>query len=161
MNTIKTNPTILAVPRVKFFQTLEVLTDEQKEMSAFISINGPDPLFVEFEPDSDNYLNLRFSDVDVNAEPLPGITEFTDEMAVKVSNFVQENRTKKMFMIHCLTDMRRSGAIAEAIANYLKVPLTEIVTGNLSDFCDLEINESIKNLLSKYLSKKSSKKNKT
>lgn len=116
---------IYALPRTKFSQLLDVLTDEEKQQSAFISINETDPLFVEFQPTSDNYLNLRFDDVDETTT-----SSFTEEMASNIWQFTQKNADKKAFFIHCTMGKCRSGAIAEVLSDHFKVPYEEFKYDN-------------------------------
>lgn len=129
---------IFALPRTKFYQLLDVLTDEEKRQSAFISINETDPMFVEFQPTSDNYLNLRFDDVDETTT-----SSFTEEMASKIWQFTQKNAEKKAFFIHCTMGKCRSGAVAEVLSDYFKVPYEEFKRDNPQ----VQPNSLVKSLL--------------
>lgn len=111
---------IFALSRVAFANLLDELTDQQKEQSAFISINEVDPLFVEFQPDSPNYLNLRFDDVEEDLPLLNGMkcVLFDENMANEIHEFVQGNLDKKAFFVHCTMGKCRSGAVAETLSDY-------------------------------------------
>jgi len=111
---------IFALSRVNFANLLETLTDRQKEQSAFISINEVDPLFVEFQPNSANYLNLRFDDVEEDLSLSNGqkCVLFDENMANDIYDFVQRNLDKKAFFVHCTMGKCRSGAVAEVLSDY-------------------------------------------
>lgn len=114
----KYTPTIYALSRRRFEEVLGMMTEEQREVSAFISIH--DINLPEFEPNQPNWLNLRFDDIDIE-EPFQLLNgewsvPFTPEMAVEVSNFVSENVSAAQWFIHCSAGKCRSGAISEWIS---------------------------------------------
>lgn len=123
---------IFALSRVAFANLLDELTDRQKEQSAFISINEVDPLFVEFQPNSSNYLNLRFDDVEEDLPLLDGMkcVLFDGEMADQIYEFVQSNNDKKAFFVHCTMGKCRSGAVAETLSDYFGNPYREFKRDN-------------------------------
>lgn len=124
---------IFALSRVNFANLLERLTnDGETDRCAFISINEVDPLFVEFQPNSGNYLNLRFDDVEEDLPLLNGqkCVLFDEKMANDIYDFVQQNLDKKAFFVHCTMGKCRSGAVAEVLSDYFGVQYEEFKRDN-------------------------------
>ena len=106
---------IVVLPRQYFEQLWESLTGKQRSESAFISIrDGGFPLI---SPDADNFLNLQFDDADDEAH-WSMCTLFNEEMATQIKEFTDKNKDKRVFFVHCLMGISRSGAVGEWLNDY-------------------------------------------
>lgn len=116
--------------RAKFKEELKSFTEQQFMATAFISIRSPKIgiSFNDTDPileDSSNVLNLWFHDTDPEAEIVwmassPPYEEvlFDEEMAESIKRFVDSNKDKKQWLIHCTAGVCRSGAVGECISDY-------------------------------------------
>lgn len=117
---------IFIMSRAKFKEEIKSLTEQQFMATAFISIHEPknkiiggyaEPWPVILE-ESSNVLNLWFNDED-EYNPETESVLFTEEMAKSIKRFVQNNKDKKQWVIHCTMGQCRSGAVGECISDYL------------------------------------------
>lgn len=123
---------VIVVSRFRFKELVSTLTEDQKRDTAFISIHEPlgssgKELFGGASETilntADNVLNLWFDDAEEDYPLLNGekCVLFTDDMAQQVYDFVLENSTKKMFLLHCTMGKCRSGAVGDVISEYLGI----------------------------------------
>lgn len=111
--------------RSKFKEELKSLTEQQFVATAFISIHEPrnkiiggyvEPWPVILE-ESSNVLNLWFNDEE-EYNPDTESVLFNEEMAKSIKRFVQNNKDKKQWIIHCTMGKCRSGAVGECLSDY-------------------------------------------
>lgn len=108
---------IFCLPKHKFEQRFNQLTEEQKEISAFISINDT---FEFVRPNKSNYLNLSFDDAD--EEIVWGTCVlFNEEHAQSIKRFVESNIDKKYWFIHCTMGQSRSGGVGDVLSEYFGI----------------------------------------
>lgn len=74
-------------------------------------INGPDNHWL---PTANNVLNINFADVD-NSGNMQYDNALTTEQANDIVKFIEENKDKTYFFIHCSAGISRSGAVARYI----------------------------------------------
>lgn len=68
-----------------------------------------------FEKDTNNVLNLFFEDIENDTEEYKS---FSIEQGNQVLGFIENNKDKSTFIIHCLAGRSRSGAIGQFICDY-------------------------------------------
>ena len=138
---------IYAVSQNKFLcelQRLGINDDNVKEHNtAFIQIGNTDleePCFLPFAlKDTDNVLSLRFDDCDevFNTPIIGGLTyvsqlPMSEEQAEVLFNFIEKNKDKATFLVHCKAGQSRSGGIVKFLSEYFEIPLTAIYRDNPS-----------------------------
>ncbi len=77
--------------------------------------NGPNNHWL---PDCDNVLNINFNDVDNSDGKYQGA--FNELHAQEILYFLEDNKDKNRFIIHCSAGISRSGAIASIAYDYFK-----------------------------------------
>lgn len=111
--------------RTKFKEELKSLTEQQFMATAFISIHEPrnkiiggyvEPWPVILDENS-NVLNLWFNDEE-EYNPDTESVLFDEEMAKSIKRFVENNKDKKQWIIHCTMGKCRSGAVGECLNDY-------------------------------------------
>lgn len=98
-------------------QNVESFTD-----TAFISILNSEATG-HFKTNHNNVLVLNFDDVtdDLNWDDDPdfyGPVLFTVEQAKQILEFIEMNKEKKQFIVHCSAGISRSGAVGTFINDY-------------------------------------------
>lgn len=73
-------------------------------------------------PDTNNVLNINFNDVGENEEG-----SFNELQAQEVLCFIEDNREKSQWFIHCSAGISRSGAIASYLYDWFKSKGDEII----------------------------------
>lgn len=149
---------IFVFSREKFKNEINNLTEQQFASGAFISIQDP---ITEFPggfknilPNSENVLNLRFHDTDLEGyeqwmtsnPPYPEVL-FDDEMANRIWDFVEQNKNAKFWFIHCTAGICRSGAVGEVISEYFGINYHDFKRENPQ----IKPNVHVKNILKKIL----------
>lgn len=94
-----------------------------KEKVCFISIN--DTINTQetpyFKNRHYNTINLFFEDIEKDTETLFGIAKaFTDEQANIIYDFLIDNHSCQLFIVHCTAGISRSGAVGEFINNFFE-----------------------------------------
>lgn len=127
---------IIVLSRSDFKRLLSELTEQQFAASAFISIHDPSGANsdVILEPHS-NVLNLWFDDVDDvddGSVDLLGdpIIPFDSNMASKLLEFIDVNKDKPNFVVHCTMGVSRSGAVGDFLSTYFGVPYDSFKRNN-------------------------------
>ena len=94
-------------------------------------------------PNTGNYLNLSFDDVEKN---VPGVAKtMSIKDAQKLNGFITMNKSKKKCFIHCSAGISRSGSLGKYIVDELK--------GNLNFFKDNNPHIDVKRHFLKILEK--------
>jgi predicted protein tyrosine phosphatase len=141
---------ITVLSKVKFNELYVALTPIQKSKSAFISINDS---FDYKWPNSDNFLNLTFDDVDAIMDNLPDLGQFAKPIvfneahASQIKTFIDNNLDKEHLYVHCTMGKCRSGAVGECICDYLNLNYLEFKRQNPQ----IQPNVHVKLLLNKIL----------
>ena len=73
-------------------------------------------------PDTNNVLNINFNDVGENEEG-----SFNELQAQEVLCFIEDNREKSQWFIHCSAGISRSGAIASYLYDWFKSRGDEVI----------------------------------
>lgn len=136
---------IFCLPKYKFeevYKAKEKIPGLLKEC-AFISINDT---FEFVRPDSSNYLNLSFDDVDEEITWGTCVL-FTEEHARIIKEFVEQNLNKKYWFIHCTMGQCRSGAIGDVLSEYLGIGYADFKKDNPQ----VKPNALVKKILSQIL----------
>jgi predicted protein tyrosine phosphatase len=99
---------------------------EERENIAIISINDTAGKWAKswFDSDHSNVLRLWFDDVESDMDlwsPTNRISvkAFTEEQGHNIFDFINKNKDKKNFIIHCSAGISRSGAVGLFINDYL------------------------------------------
>jgi len=136
---------IYAVSHNKFIreiQRLGITNDNVKEHNtAFIQIGNTDLEECEFMPftlnNNDNVLSLRFDDCDeVFNTPIIGSLRYvpqypmSEEQAEIIFNFIENNKDKATFLVHCKAGQSRSGGVIKFISEYFEIPYNLILRDN-------------------------------
>lgn len=136
---------IYAVSHNKFIseiQRLEINDDNVKEHNtAFIQIGNTDLEEHDFLPfilkDNNNVISLRFDDCDeVFDIPVIGGLNYvpqypmSEEQAEIIFNFIEKNRDKATFLVHCKAGQSRSGGVIKFISEYFEIPFSQIIRDN-------------------------------
>ena len=136
---------IYAVSHTKFISELNRLgiTDDnvKEHNTAFIQIGNTDleePCFLPFAlKDTDNVLSLRFDDCDevFNTPIIGGLTyvsqlPMSEEQAEVLFNFIEKNKDKESFLVHCRAGQSRSGGVIKFLAEYFEIPFNLIYRDN-------------------------------
>ena len=66
-------------------------------------------------PETNNVLNINFNDVGGNEEG-----SFNELQAQEILYFIEDNRDKSQWFIHCSAGISRSGAVASIVYDYFK-----------------------------------------
>lgn len=144
---------IFALSRDRFKKEISQLSEQQFLATAFISIHEPKrlpELFGDasdsFLDESENVLNLWFNDCE---EDLPDVESvlFDEEMGRKLINFIEKNKDKKQWVLHCTAGISRSGAIGEFLADYFGIAYHLFKRDN----SQVKPNTLVKNIMRKYL----------
>jgi len=120
---------IFIISRAKFKEEIKSFTEQQFMDTAFISIHSPKigMSFNDTDPilsDSSNVLNLWFHDTDPSDDNLligthrEPVVPFDEQMAKSIKRFVENNKDKKQWLIHCTAGVCRSGAVGECLSDY-------------------------------------------
>lgn len=116
---------IFVLSRHDFKKLLSELTEQQFASSAFISIHDPIGQNSDVILDAhSNVLNLWFDDVEEGGVDIVGcpFIVFDEQMAEKISEFVERNLDKHNFIVHCTIGISRSGAVGDVLSTYFDVP---------------------------------------
>jgi len=136
---------IYAVSHNNFLKTIKRLdiNDDNvlKHNTAFIQIGNTDledsntlPFYLN---DTDNVLSLRFDDCDEEFS-IPVIGELryvpqypmSEQQAETIFNFIEKNKNKATFLVHCRAGQSRSGGVIKFIAEYFNIPYNELIKDN-------------------------------
>ena len=116
--------TVIVTSRHNFERLVKSLSVRQRSEAALISIR--DREFPEIYPTSPDVLNLTFDDAETDEGFPPNIVElFSDEHAKQIVDFTLNNSHKKLFIVHCLMGVSRSGAVGDVLADHFKIPYAE------------------------------------
>lgn len=96
---------------------------EKIDPTCFISITDTDKSvsgrYHFFKNNHPNVLNLDFDDVEKDGESSPtqlyNTKAFSEEMASELIDFINKNKHKTQFIVHCMAGISRSGAIGTFI----------------------------------------------
>ena len=136
---------IYAVSHNKFIseiQRLKINDDNVKEHNtAFIQIGNTDLEEHDFLPfilkDNNNVISLRFDDCDeVFDIPVIGGLNYvpqypmSKEQAEIIFNFIEKNKDKATFLVHCKAGQSRSGGVIKFISEYFEIPFSQIIRDN-------------------------------
>lgn len=145
---------IFVLSRDRFKKEISQLSEHQFLATAFISIHEPKNKiiggYVEAWPtileESENVLNLWFNDCE---EDLPDVEAvlFDEEMGQKLINFIEDNKDKKQWILHCTAGISRSGAVGEFLADYFGIAYHLFKRDN----SQVKPNTLVKNIMRKYL----------
>jgi predicted protein tyrosine phosphatase len=103
------------------------ITDSDVELFnqiAFISINDTEGSYSKpwFNENHSNVLNLHFDDVESALEVSPTnkiqCRPFTEEQGKAIIDFIESNKDKRQFIVHCAAGISRSGAVGLFINDY-------------------------------------------
>lgn len=136
------------------------MSEQQFMATAFISIHEPvknhgKELFggesKTILDSSSNILNLWFDDAE-DQYPILGQSNeklilFNEDMAQKVIDFIEKNKDKKQWMLHCTAGINRSGSIGAFLADYFGISSWMFKRDNPQ----VQGNTLVKNLMRKYL----------
>ncbi len=110
---------------------------EEKTDVAFISINDTHGQWSVswFDQDHPNVLRLWFDDVENDTDKFSptnqeSVRAFTIEDAKKVRKFIDDNKDKKVFIVHCSAGISRSGAVGQFICDYFRCDRQEFLSDN-------------------------------
>lgn len=116
---------------------------EEKKKTCFISINETieadkyDELKPYFKSNHNNVLVLFFDDVEedtpitiINTGAKLMAKAFTRKQGKQVIEFLEQNKTKEYFMVHCAAGISRSGAVATFINDYFNGDRERFLTDN-------------------------------
>lgn len=92
------------------------LIQREKDFTALISILDPDNEEKNYSP-SPNFLQIKMWDIvkqitDKKGNIYPVVS---DETLMEIINFIERNKDKKQFIIHCSAGISRSGAVGRFI----------------------------------------------
>lgn len=136
---------IYAVSHNNFLKTIKRLdiNDDNvlKHNTAFIQIGNTDledsntlPFYLN---DTDNVLSLRFDDCDEEFSiPVIGQLRYvpqypmSEQQAETIFNFIEKNKDKATFLVHCRAGQSRSGGVIKFIAEYFNIPYNELIKDN-------------------------------
>jgi len=111
---------ILSKQRFNFVINDNKITDdnvEEKNTTAFISINDSKNDFSFFKFDHPNVLRLYFEDI---TQPLEDYKLFDINDAIKIIKFVENNKDKS-YLVHCHAGISRSAAVGTFINDYYHI----------------------------------------
>lgn len=145
---------IFVLSRDQFKKEISQLSEQQFLATAFISIHEPKNKiiggYVEAWPtileESENVSNLWFNDCE---EDLPDVEVvlFNEELGQKLIEFIEANKGKKQWILHCTAGISRSGAVGEFLADYFGISYHLFKRDNPQ----VKPNALVKNILRKYL----------
>lgn len=151
---------IYVFSRHKFKEELKGLSEQQFMATAFISIHEPvkkhgkelfDGASNVILEDAPNILNLWFDDAEdqypIIGQPNEKLILFNEDMAQQVIEFIESNKDKKQWMLHCTAGINRSSAIGEFLADYFGISHHLFKRDNPQ----VQGNVLVKNLMRKYL----------
>lgn len=136
---------IYAVSHNRFISEIKRLginDDNVKDHNtAFIQIGNTDLEEYDFIPfilkDNDNVLSLRFDDCDevFNIPVIGGLNyvsqyPMSKEQAEIIFNFIEKNKDKATFLVHCKAGQNRSGGVVKFISEYFDIPFSQIIRDN-------------------------------
>ena len=136
---------IYAVSHNKFISEVQRLgiTDEnvKEHNTAFIQIGNTDSYEIDTLPfilkDNENVLSLRFDDCDeVFNTPIIGGLEYISQypmsefQAEVIFSFIEKNKDKETFLVHCRAGQSRSGGIVKFLGEYFEIPYNIIHKDN-------------------------------
>lgn len=136
---------IYAVSHNKFIreiQRLGITDDNVKDHNtAFIQIGNTDLEESDFVPfvlnDNTNVLSLRFDDCDeIFNSPIIGGLQYVSQYPMSVEqaeiifNFIEKNKDKATFLVHCKAGQSRSGGVIKFISEYFDIPYNNIFRDN-------------------------------
>lgn len=122
---------------------------------AFISILNTDTTSGHFKINKTNVLILFFDDIitDLNWDNdsnYIGPVAFTEEQAKQVLEFVDNNKDRKQFIIHCSAGISRSGAVGTFINDYFGLDYRTFRQKNPQVQPNPLVLRTLKNLTNKY-----------
>ena len=105
--------------------------------TAFIQVGGTDLETTDeyqfYLKDTDNAIGLRFDDADeivqaqiIGTDKYVGVYPMTEEQAEILYEFIEKNKDKETFLVHCRAGQSRSGGIVSFLGEYFKIPEREI-----------------------------------
>ena len=124
---------------------------------AFISINDTHGQWNEswLDRDHPNVLRLWFDDVENDHEVSSptntiSVRAFDSEQAQAVVTFVENNRHKKTFIVHCTAGISRSGAVGQFICDYFNCDREEFLRINPHIYPNARVTRMLNNLTNGY-----------
>lgn len=126
-----------------FYETYNWLDRKLMQTGAYICIHDSNnPHIID---DTENVLNVWFDDTDPtnDVQYPPNIVHFSEDDALKIKNFVNQNENANFWMIHCTAGICRSGAVGEVLSEFFQIPYWEFKQDNPQ----IKPNIHVKNLL--------------
>ena len=132
---------VYALSYHRFVETLQARsiddTNVTEQNTAFIQIGDIDREAKEdydfYLKDTENVISLRFDDCDETIRiPILGTDEFevrepmTTEQAQILYNFIETNKDKETFLVHCRAGQSRSGGVVSFLGEYFGIPEREV-----------------------------------
>jgi predicted protein tyrosine phosphatase len=141
MDEIKESKGILVWSKQQFNVVMESMNISDSNVEgfnqvAFISINDTEGAYSKpwFNENHSNVLNLHFDDVESALEVSPTnkiqCRPFTEEQGKSIIDFIESNKNKKQFIVHCAAGIARSGAVGLFINDYFGENYDEFMKNN-------------------------------
>lgn len=139
---------IFVFSRDKFKKEVNQLSEQQFMATAFVSIHDPVEEIDNGNSDtilntSVNVLNMWFHDAEEGIQYLL----FNDWCAGELFRFIEKNKDKKQWIVHCTAGISRSGAVGEFLADYFGISYHLFKRDNPQ----VKPNTLVKNTLRKYI----------
>lgn len=130
---------------------------EELPKVCFISINDTQGQWNQpwFDQDHSNVLRLWFDDVENDDDlwsPTNNISirAFSSEQAQSIIDFLEKNKDKETFIVHCTAGISRSGAVGQFIADYFHCDKEEFKRINPHICPNGRISRMLNNLINGY-----------
>jgi len=121
--------------------------------SAYISINDTEGEWKEsyFNKDHSNVIRLWFDDVSPGEATSPtnkiSVSAMTEEQGKQIINFIERNKEKIKFVVHCTAGISRSGAVGAFISDYFGLDYSVFMANNPMVRPNAHISRTLNNIM--------------